>query len=101
MSTFYCFLMALSSLVSLCHSEESKDLLIRQVLQEANVAYFQDKSMQVELLRDRPDLITTLVGWQFSDWSSYDRTLTEERLYADFASQFDKEGIPFTLVLLK
>lgn len=75
---------------------------IRQVFQKANQTIFSSRGVQLKSLKDCPEAISHLVDGIFEEWSSYDPSLTKERLSTSIRKGYDsKEVFPITAVAYK
>lgn len=54
--------------------------------------------VRIESLADRPDLVDTVVGWHWREWSHGEAGASLEEWRARLVSRSTREGIPFTLV---
>ncbi len=67
-------------------------VVIQETLEEAN------RELRIELLKNCPEQIPTIVEWEYQDWHSYDKTLTRERLFEAFNSSLNDDRLPLILV---
>lgn len=72
---------------------------IDQALQKANQTFFSLRSMQLDLLKDRPEAVPTLAKWLYDEWRPYDASLTIEKLIHSFHERLRSAGIPITFVV--
>ena len=74
---------------------------IQETLQRANTTFFSSQGLQVEWLKNRPEVIPTLAKWLYDEWRSYDASLTQERLIEGFHQRLNDDRIPCAIVALK
>jgi GNAT superfamily N-acetyltransferase len=75
--------------------------MIHQMLQEVNKAFFIPRSMKLDLLKNCPETIPTIVQWLYDEWSHYDASLTKEKLVHSFNQRLNTDKIPITFVALR
>lgn len=77
------------------HGEEVHPM--KEVLIEANKAL----PYQMMFLKDCPEAIPTIAQWVYDEWSSFDKSLTKDRLVKSLEGRLNDDRIPFTLVAYK
>jgi GNAT superfamily N-acetyltransferase len=76
-------------------------LMIQQALQRENEDFFFPHSMQLDLLKNCPQVIPILAQWLYDEWHPYDASLTKEKLIHSFKMRLNTDTIPITFVVLK
>lgn len=71
-----------------------------QALQKANQTFFSFRSMQLDLLKNRPEAIPTLAKWLYEEWKPYDASLTIQKLIHSFHERLNSEGLPIAFVVV-
>lgn len=69
-----------------------------QAVEEAQ-PHLSDISLKV--LKDCPEVIPTLADWVYEDWSSYNPSLTREKMIASFQGKLNDDQLPLALVAFK
>jgi hypothetical protein len=102
--------MATSSLSSteVAYAEKALELnandnaaLICKTLQEVNKDIASSQSLRLELLKNCPEVIPTLVEWEYNDWHLYDTSLTREALVEEFNHSLNDDKLPLTFVTFR
>lgn len=75
--------------------------MIQQALQRENEDFFFPLSMQLDLLKNCPQVIPILAQWLYEEWKPYDASLTTEKLIHSFTTRLNNDAIPITFVVLK
>jgi hypothetical protein len=78
-----------------------ENAIIREAIQEANQNVFSSRSVQLELLKDCPEVIPTLAQWHYDEWHPFDVSMTLEKLEDEFNKYINEETIPFAIVAFK
>jgi len=78
-----------------------KDRIIYESLVEANKGFFNTQSIHLDLLKNRPHTISTLVQWIYDDWHTFDASLTKDKLIQSFNERLNADIIPITFVALR
>jgi len=75
--------------------------MIRHAIQRENEDFFFPRSMQLDWLKNHPQVIPILVQWIYEEWHPYDSSLTKEKLTRSFQTRINIDTIPITFVILK
>lgn len=75
--------------------------MIQHAIQMENEGFFFPRSMQLDLLKNCPQVIPNLVQWIYEEWHPYDASLTKEKLIRSFQARLNADSIPITFVVLK
>ena len=87
--------------VTLKRSAMEHAFMIQQSIQMENEDFFFPRSMQLDLLKNCPQVIPTLARWMYEEWHPYDSSLTKEKLLCSFQTHLNTNAIPITFVVLK
>lgn len=74
---------------------------VEQTLQEVNRDFFAPHNMQLDLLKNHPQMVLIIAEWIYNEWRSYDSSLTLEKLVLSFSARLNSDRIPMTFVVLK
>jgi predicted N-acetyltransferase YhbS len=83
---------------SRCEESAAK---IHRALQEANHSFFFPRSLQLDLLKNRPETVPTLAQWLYEEWHSYDTSLSVEKLIDSLNKRQNDNQIPIAFVVVK
>lgn len=75
--------------------------MINQKLQEENKSFFHPRSLQLDLLKNHPKVVSQLAKWAYEEWRSYDASLTTEKLIHSYNQRLNTDRIPITFIVLK
>lgn len=89
------FLVVLVCSLVMVQAEEIHPM--KEVLNEANKSL----AYQLMFLKDCPEAIPTIAQWVYDEWSSFDKSLTKDRLVKSLEGRLNDDKIPFTLVAFK
>jgi len=82
-------------------ASNERSIMIQQAIQKENENFFFPLSMQLDLLKNCPQVIPTLAQWLYEEWHPYDALLTEEKLIHAFTKRLNSDSIPIVFVVLK
>ncbi|MBS0648895.1 MAG: GNAT family N-acetyltransferase [Verrucomicrobia bacterium] len=69
-----------------------------QKVQEFSEVLSSQKSIELKLLKDCPEVIPTLGQWKYEEWHSHDTSLTVEKAINGFKKYLSDTDVPFALV---
>lgn len=75
--------------------------MIQHAIQAENENFFFPRSIQLDLLKNCPQVIPSLAQWLYEEWHSLDVSLTKEKLIHSFKMRLNADDIPITFVVLK
>lgn len=87
--------------VNLKNNMIERSFMIQQAIQMKNEDFFFPRSMQLDLLKNCPQIIPNLAQWIYEEWHPYDTSLTKEKLIYSFQTRLNASAIPITFVVLK
>jgi ribosomal protein S18 acetylase RimI-like enzyme len=82
-------------------SPKGNELMITQILEEANKSFFYLHSMHLDLLKNHAQTISQLAQWLYEEWRPYDTSLTLQKLIDSFGERLNSDQIPITFIVLK
>jgi predicted N-acetyltransferase YhbS len=74
---------------------------IQSLLQKINEEHFYPYSMQLDLLKNNPQHISTVAQWIYDDWFNYDSSLNKEKLIHSFKERLNEETLPISFVIVR
>ncbi len=75
--------------------------MIQQKVDEANTSFFSACNLHLDVLKNCPQVIPTLVGWLYDTRHPYDASLTKEKLIHSFETHLHCDKTPVTFVFLE
>lgn len=75
--------------------------MIYEMLSEANKDVFPRYHIQLNLLKNCPQVIPTLASWLYETWHPYDASVTRENFIQSFETRLNSDKIPITFIALK
>ncbi len=91
----------LSFIISVQLTANEMRTMIESIIQNVNSEIFSSHSMILCLLKEKPEVVPTLVDWLYEEWHPYDNSLTKEKFISFFTNSLTNDQLPLIFVLWK